>query len=35
MKIQYRTMYKMIMGFLAAAAVLLIGGYMILRPSPG
>ena len=32
MKIQYRTMYKMIMGFLAAAAVLLIGGYMILRP---
>lgn len=32
MKIQYRTMYKLIMTLLAAAAALLIAGYVVLHP---
>lgn len=32
MKIQYRTMYKLIMTLLAAAAALMIAGYVVLRP---
>ena len=32
MKIQYRTMYKLIMALLAAAAALMIAGYVVLRP---
>ena len=32
MKIQYRTMYKLIMTLLAAAAALMIAGYSVLRP---
>lgn len=32
MKIQYRTMYKLIMTLLAAAAALMIAGYVVLHP---
>ena len=32
MKIQYRTMYRLIMALLAAAAALMIAGYVVLRP---
>ena len=32
MKIQYRTMYKLIMALLALSAALLIAGYSVLRP---
>ena len=32
MKIQYRTMYRLIMALLAATAALLIAGYIVIRP---